>query len=265
MCDVETIAILGFVEMKPKTNLHSYIFIDESGKPEVYSAKGVNLVETGVASRYLVLVAIRTSDQLILQQQVTEFRLNLLKSRELSSRFSSAYTLDSFHAQTDYLEVRQKFYEYINTLDVKIDVLVVEKLKCYPALKQSPGKLYGVMAGQLLKNIAHQSENTEIIFSRKDSKLKLRQELEVEVEQVRLEYMQQHPNLDSNFKLSYYHSPHYSHGGLQIADYVAFAVYQVFERNVWDYYEMIKTSIGKIQDICNKKYYTRSNPLKLST
>jgi len=238
-----------------------WIFIDESGKPEVYSTKGINLVESGQATKYLVLAAIRSGDQLELQQKITEFRASLLKDSELTRVFSSAYTLDSFHAQNDYSEVRERFYNFILTLNIKIDVIAVEKLKTFDALKQNPGKMYGVMSGQLLKNLCHQAEYTEIIFSRKDSKLKLRQELETEVERVRLNYLESHPKLKPNLKLNYYHNPHYSHGGLQIADYVAYAVFQVFENNNREWYEIIRGKIGKIQDICNKKYFTQSNPL----
>ena len=244
---------------------NQWLFIDESGKPEVYSAKGVNLVETGSATKYLVLAAVRTEDQLKLQQDVTEFRLSLLKDVNLKKLFSSTYSLDSFHAQKDYPQVKERFYKFINNVSVKIDVLVVEKLLCFDPLKQNPSKMYGVMSGQLIKNLCHQVENTEIVFSRKDSKLKLRQELETEVERVRLDYLNQHPKLKSNIKLNYHHNPHYSHGGLQIADYVAYAIFQVYERGNGEWYKVIKSSIGKIQDICNKKYFTRSNPLELST
>lgn len=243
---------------------NQWIFIDESGKPEVYSAKGINLVEKNQASKYLVLAAVRTINQLDLQQNVTEFRLNLLKDKNLTKILSSAYTLDSFHAQTDYPQVKEKFYQFILQLDIKIDVLVVEKLKTYGPLKQNPGKMYGVMSGQLIKNICHQAKNTEIIFSRKDSKLKLRQELEAEVERIRLNYLDSHPKLKPNLKLSYFHNPHYSHGGLQVADYIAFSLFQVYEYNNKKWYEIVRDKIGKIQDICNKKYFTRSNPLKLS-
>lgn len=247
--------------MKSKIVSHQWLFIDESGKPEVYSARGINLVKQKQASKFLILAAVRSKNQLELQQQITEFRLSLLKDQVLTNIFSSAYTLDSFHAQTDYKEVKKRLYSFITTLSIKIDVLVVEKLLCYDPLKRSPGKMYGVMAGQLIKNLCHQTQNTEIVFSRKDSKLKLRQELEAEVERVRLNYLQDHPQLNANLKLSYYHNPHYTHGGLQIADYIAFAVYQVCERNDRQWYEMVEPAIGKIQDICNKKYFTRSNPL----
>lgn len=240
---------------------YNYVFLDESGKPEVYSAKGTNLVQNGQATKFLVLAAVRTDDQLLIQQQITDFKVRLLKDDNLKKIFSSAYTLDSFHAQSDYPIVRERFYNFINSLNIKIDVIVVEKLKCFEQIKRTPGKLYGVMAGQLLKNICHQSIKTEIIFSRKDSKLKLRQELEFEVERVRLDYLQAHQNLQTQFIVSYLHNPHYTHGGLQIADYVAYAVFQAYENNNRKWYEIIKNKIGKIQDICNKKYFTRSNPL----
>ncbi len=248
--------MIEYIQMDPQ-----FIFFDESGKPEVFSSKGINLVLNGTATKFLVLAAIRTTDQLLLQQNITDFRSTLLKDRSLTNIFSSGYALDAFHAQTDYPQVRQKFYEFISTLDIKIDVLVVEKVKCYEELQREPGRLYGVMAGQLLKNLMHQKPHTEIIFSRRDSKLKLRQELQIEVERVRLDYMQQHPQLQSTIDLRYYHNPHYSHGGLQVADYVSYAVFQVFENGKRNWYEIIKNKIGKIQDICNKKYFTRSNPL----
>jgi hypothetical protein len=239
----------------------TYIFIDESGKPEVYSARGINLVEQGSATKFLVLAAVRTGDQLALQQKVTDFKSSLLHDKDLVKLFSPSYALDNFHAQTDYDEVKKRFYEFIATLDIKLNIIVVDKLKCYPALKNNAGKMYGVMSGQLLRSICHQSEKTQIIFSRKDSKLKLRQELEVEVERIRLSYLAKHPNLNSTTTINYQHNQHYTHGGLQVADYIAYAIFQVFENNNRKWYEIIKNNVGQIQDICNKKYFTRSNPL----
>ncbi len=241
-------------------NNKTYIFLDESGKPEIYSAAGKNLVELHQASKYLVIAAIRCEDQLLLQQQITEFRLKLLRDPEINTIFSSAYSLDAFHASPDYKQVRVAFYEFIQTLDIKIDVIAVEKLKTAQVLQQNPGKLYGVMAGQLLKDQLHRTE-TEVIFSRKDSKLKLQKELNVEVERQRLSFLSKHPDLDTNVELKYFHNPHYSHGGLQVADYIAFAVFHVFENNNKEWYELIKSKIGRVHDICNNQYFTKRNPL----
>lgn len=247
--------------MLTNKNENVYIFFDESGKPEVFSSRGMNLVEKGFATKFLVLSAIRTSDQLLLQQQIVDFRAKLLKDKTLNKIFSASYTLDPLHANNDYPEVREMFYEFIASLDIQINVLVVEKMRCFPALQRDASRMYGIMAGQLLKDICHKADMTEIIFSRKDSKLKLRELLEYEVDRVRLEFFKNNPELDQKFKLSYRHNHHYTHGGLQVADYVAYAIFQVFERGERKYYEIIKDKIGSIRDVCNKKYFTRSNPL----
>lgn len=240
----------------------TYIFLDESGKPEVFSSTGSNLVERGVATRYLVLAAVRSPDQMDLQRRITAFKSELLHDTTLTSIFSSAYALDAFHATVDYVAVRERFYAFIANLDVKIDVVVVEKRKCHEPLQRQPGKLYGVMSGLVLRDLCHQADQTEIIFSRKDSKLRLRNELELEVERIRLEYLDKHPGLETNgVSVKYKHNPHYSHGGLQVADYAAFAVFKLFEHGDRRWYDLLKGKIGKVHDVCNKKYFTRSSPL----
>ncbi len=135
-------------------NPNTYIFIDESGKPEVFSSKGINLVSKGMASRYLILAAVRSHNQLELQQKITDFKAELLKDTVLQKRFSTAYTLDAFHAHNDYDEVKERFYAFISTLDIKLDVIVTEKLKCYEPLQQNPSKMYGVMADSCSKQSA---------------------------------------------------------------------------------------------------------------
>ncbi len=52
----------------------NFIFLDESGKPEVFSSRGVNLVVKNQASKFLVISAIGTTDQLDIQRKVTAFR-----------------------------------------------------------------------------------------------------------------------------------------------------------------------------------------------
>lgn len=239
-----------------------YIFLDESGKPEVYSKKGINLVATKVSSKHLVIAAIKVPDQLSLQKEVTAVRLKILKNKKISSKFSTAYSLDSFHAQTDYPEVKQLFYKWIKNckLDLKITVIVAEKLKAYTSLQQNPAQLYAVVSGELLKRVLHTASEIEVIFSRRDATLKIRQNLELVINSARVSFTDKY-KLDGGAYIFYHHNPHYSHGGLQIADYIAHAVFQVFENNKREYYNIIKRRIGYIQDIFNKKSYSRSNPL----
>jgi hypothetical protein len=248
--------------MKSKVDTKSYIFLDESGKPEVYSVKGTNLVTAGTASKYLVIAAVRTTDHLALQQEVTACRLALLKDKSLTKTFSPNYALNAFHAQTDYPSVRKRFCEWIrdSSLDLKISVIIANKLKAYPQLQRDSGRFYATLAGQLLKRFLHTAEDVEVIFSRRDSSLKTRERVNLVVDTIRLHFAQDH-TLEPKTEVRYYHNPHYTHGGLQIADYVAYAVFQVFERRERQWYDIIKHRIGYIQDIFNKKSYSRSNPL----
>lgn len=245
-----------------KKEAKSYIFLDESGKPEIYSRKGTNLVEARLASRYLAIVAIRTMDHLALQQAVTEKRLELLHDPALSVKFSPAYSLDAFHAQTDYPEVKRKVYEWIRdcSLELKITAIVAEKAKAYAALQRDPARLYATVAGQLLKRFLHTAEDIEVVFSRRDASLKARERLQLVVDAIRFDFADSHGAVPRT-RVVYHHSPHYTHGGLQIADYVAHAIFQVFESGRREWFDIIKDRIGYIQDIFNQKSYTRSNPL----
>ncbi|MFA5928004.1 MAG: DUF3800 domain-containing protein [Candidatus Margulisiibacteriota bacterium] len=240
----------------------SYIFLDESGKPEVFSKRGENLVRSGKASKYLIIAAVRTTDHLQLQQAGTNEKLNILNNNSISTKFSPAYSLDSFHAQVDYPEVKQHFYNWIasNPLGLKLTVIVAEKQKAYLGFQQDPGRLYANVAGQLLKNFLHTADGVEVIFSRKDGTLKARENLQLVVDTHRLEYANSH-NITLPARISYHHKPHYTHTGLQVADYVAHAVFQVFENGNRQWWDIIKDSVSTVQDIFNKQFYTKRNPL----
>jgi len=248
--------------MPKKTDKKSYIFLDESGKPEVYSRKGTNLVKQGSASKFLIIVAVRVSDQLKIQELVTEKRLEILRDKSLSSRFSTAYSLNAFHAQTDYKEVKESFYKWINEcpVDLKISAIIAEKMKAYSSLQRESSRMYATVAGELLKRLLHTAEDVEVIFSRRDSSLKARERLEIVVDTLGLAFANQH-NFNKKANALYHHNPHYTHGGLQIADYVAHALFQLFENKDRRWWDMIKDRVGYVQDIFNKKSYSRSNPL----
>jgi hypothetical protein len=69
--------------MKQVITGRQYIFLDESGRPEILSAKGKNLVADGVTSKHLVISAVVTEDPFVLQRQVLEAKLRGIQSNEL--------------------------------------------------------------------------------------------------------------------------------------------------------------------------------------
>lgn len=242
-----------------------HIFLDESGKPEVFSAKGVNLVANGAATKHLVIAAVKTTDHLSLQQGVTEFKNGLLKDPAICKELSADYALDSFHANHDKEIIRRAFYEYISGLKgIEVHVIVVEKTSCTETLQRNPLTMYGLMSGLLLQGMAHQDNQAEIIFSRQDKRKQFKEQLELEVERIREYYWAKHKRPPEGINLRYQHNPHYSHAGLQIADYVAFATFRHFETNDSKYLASIQGNVRHIYHFNNKEHFTLSRPLKLS-
>jgi hypothetical protein len=229
------------------------IYLYESGKPEVFNNAGnKNLVELGNASKYLILSAVMTNNQLQLQKDINNFRISLLNDPELSKLFTSTYSLSDFHAYNDYPIIKTKFLEFISKLDnISIEVLVVNKLSMPLILQQNPNRMYGTVAGFLLRDILNC--NSEIIFSRKDTKLRLQKEIEIEVEKLRISFT--NDNNSRDVKVNYLHNPHHTHGGLQVADYVAHAVFQHFENQKPDQLLLIKSKIVNLRvlNISSKK------------
>jgi Protein of unknown function (DUF3800) len=227
------------------------LFLDESGKPEVFNNQGnKNLVLLGNASKFLILCSVSTFEQLSIQQQINEFRLSLLKDDQLKHLFTSTYSLSDFHAYLDYPIIRKRFLIFVTSLsNIKIDIVVAEKLKLPLVFQQHPNSMYGVLSGLLLAD--NLDCNCEIIFSRKDTKLRLQKEIEIEVEKTRLT-LNSRNNLPTDVKINYLHNPHHTHGCLQIADYIAYAVFQKYENNKEELYEIIKDKINSTKIVTKK-------------
>ncbi len=97
-----------------KKNL--YIFIDESGNFD-FSPKGTS---------YFALTAISTTNPLNLREEIMRLKYRLL---------AEGYDLEYFHATEDKQEVRDFFFDLLETLDdFEIDCVLAQKNKANPSL-----------------------------------------------------------------------------------------------------------------------------------
>jgi hypothetical protein len=247
--------------MKQLIKGKQYIFLDESGRPETITIKGKNLVAEGVTSEYLVICAVVTQNPMNIQRQVLNAKLAGLASTDLANHLSIKHSLEVFHASSDTEPIRQYVYRRIADMtDFKALILVAEKLKAYDSFQKNRDSFYNAMCGQLLKRVLHTHEECSIVISRKDSNLGIQKNLNTEIDRLRLEYFEEH-GIEVKTRFNFEHNPHYSHSALQIADYLAFSVFKVFENKERKYFELVKGQISFIQDIFNKKVYTKENPL----
>lgn len=190
-----------------------------------------------------------------------QIKLDGLRSDEMKGHISIKHSLEVFHASSDTETIRQYVIKNIAAIkDYKAIVLVADKMKAYESFQHDRESFYNAMCGQLLKRILHTHEESYIVISRKDANLGVQKNLNAEIDRLRLEFFEEH-GYDVVTKMNFEHNPHYSHSVLQIADYFAWIVFQMFEYNNKMYYELVKERLSFIHDIFNKKIYTKENPL----
>ncbi len=96
--------------MKEPKSGKQYIFLDESGRPEIIAKSGVNLVTTNQTSKFLVISIVTTSTPIILQEQVLKFKLKCLTSADIIPHITMRDSLEVLHASNDPVIFRDSIF-----------------------------------------------------------------------------------------------------------------------------------------------------------
>jgi hypothetical protein len=233
--------------MKPGAQ---HIFVDESGRPEVFNKKGDDLLAVGKTSKYLVIAAIRTADPQRLAREVAAAAPTGGKPRIL-------------HAVTDGPGLKSRVLTTLAGLDVVASAIVMDKTMLDPAQtwRTDPTRFYNEMLGYLLGDQLHSYARTTIVISRKDF------DTAKELQQMATTIGDRHRVVLGGFSKWSGHSvdaqlrTHASSRGLQAADYIAWAVFQAFERGNMKWTQLAQPILGSIWDLGRVTRYTRKNPM----
>ncbi len=237
-----------------------YIFLDESGRPEIISSRGEDLLLTGKTSKYLTIAVVLTDDPLGIHREVTRAKNDALNNPDFAHLFTLEYCLDIFHAHSDKIEIKKFFLNRMRDFDFKAQAIVAEKAKAMGAFKRDPERFYNSMCELLLRSNLHKKESVEIVVSRKDTRLSVGKNFTDMLNLYRNEYLAKF-GITFKAKIFTRTKPHYSHSALQVVVYVAWAVHRAFETGDISYYKIIEPKISLVWDVFNKKYYTKRNPL----
>ena len=228
------------------------IYVDESGRPEVFNKRGDDLLASGLTSNHLVVAAVRTTNPSTLGSAIAGVApTGSGKPRVL-------------HAVQDPDNVRRRVCRAIAAQDVIATAIVMDKRQLDPARswQRDSARFYNEMLGFLLGDCLQLHERTEIMMSRKD--VDAQKELQEQLDSVvarhkvilgRMAKVQPH-------SVSIHQVRHRDSRGLQAADYVAYAVFQAFERNEMEFYELLQPVLGRVWDLARARSYTRRDPMK---
>lgn len=196
-----------------------YIFIDESG----------DLGDDG--SKYFIITAIWTEkselfDRLIKNIRRFKFRKVLRKVNEIKANSSSH-------------ELREHILKKFNEIDgIKGHAIILEKKKVFSKyLKDDKHKLYNYVCGVLASTMTFESKHLVVRIDRSKGKQALRDDFDGYI-------IRKCTENDINRRVEVYHSWSHAWSGLQIVDFISWAVFQKFEYNNDYYHKLIEKKIN---------------------
>ncbi len=205
-----------------------YVYLDEAGNLD-FSSNG---------TRFFVLGALTTTRPSGAYRDLTELKYDLI---ELGTN------IEYFHAAEDTQAVRNRVFEVIkaNFNGMRFDALIVEKRKTGPALRHEE-KFYPTMLGYLIRFVIEHAvrDYTEVIvFTDRIPIQRKRKAIEKAVKQT-LSAM-----LPSGVRYRVLHHDSKSNFGLQLADYITWAVYRKWDRDDARPFDLVRTVVKTQFDI----------------
>ncbi len=217
-----------------------YIFLDEGGD--------FNFSKTG--TKYFTLTCVSMLRPFSLHTELDTYKYDLIEYRKLPR-----INMEFFHCADDNKYVRQKVFELLSKgLEVDtVDTVIVEKSKTGPAL-QKPEQFYPKMLGYVLRYAIENAvdEIGEIVVITDSIPVnKKRKAVEKSLKHILKEML---PKETPYIVMHHASKAHY---GLQVADYLNWAVFRKWEHKDTTHYDKLDSLIRSEFDIfrSGRKHY----------
>ena len=237
------------------------IYVDESGSPDVFSTGGEDLLSLGRTPNHLVIAALRCPDPNVVARCVASC---VTWANTLPDRTRPSGPVVSLHAGRDDPRVREHVCRELAQLPIKATAIVMDKRLLDPARtwRNDRRAFYNEMAARLLSDSFHLHEQTRIIFSRKNHETTadlrvMMAALEAEWSQFMARVAPKPPKLVSARQELAARNP-----GLQAVDYVAWALFRVFERGDMTHYRLLQPIIRHVSDLGHLTHYSSKHPIE---
>ena len=209
-----------------------YIFLDEGGNFD-FSVKG---------SKYFSLTCVSLFRPFHINNRLDGYKYDLLEHR-----IQPRLDLEYFHCADDNRHVKARVFDILaeDLPNHSVDAVIVEKSKTGPALRE-PVKFYPKMIGFLLRYTIEQahSEIGEVVVITDTIPLaKKKSAIEKAIKSTLHEMLRR----DTPFRVMHHASK--AHYGLQIADYMNWAILRKWEKSDCVIYDKVATKVRSEFDI----------------
>ena len=200
----------------------AYIFLDESG----------DLGFKSTSSNWFLFTIVLTNDHRKIEKCVRNAH------QRLARKYKKVGELHAYHSQPS---VRKKLLSDLAQIeDLKILCIVLNKKKVYVDLQNQKNYLYNYTANILLdrlhkKNILDTTEPIELYIDQKDTNKFIQENFEI--------YLKQNLTKKRNSRINIQIKPSHTEKCLQAVDFLSWAIFRKYEKNDYEYYEIIKNKI----------------------
>jgi hypothetical protein len=243
--------------MKPSS---LWIFVDESGNPDVVNRYGKDLLATGQTSHYFVMAAVRTDDPTGLRRAMDGC------IAWADARYGSGIgrgPVTALHARDDRSDLREHVERELALLPVKTMAVAMDERLLDPTKtwRTDRTKFYNEMAAYLLGDSLHVHAATSIVFSHKNhdglADLQVMTKAVAKRWSAVLRKTGATPTRATATHLKCAQDP-----ALYAADYVAWAVFRGFEIGDMVHMQRLQPVLSHVWDLARVTHHTRKNPMK---
>lgn len=216
-----------------------YLFLDEGGD--------LNFAPSG--TRHFTMTCVTTFRPFVLDQELTELRYDFIES---------SLDIEYFHASEDKQAIRDRVFATLSARlsSYRVDCIIAEKRKAAPSLRTEV-RFYPLILGWLLsyvvKGIMMKFPNlTDYIIITDQLPIKRKRDaVEKAIKRILAE------KLPEEIKYKILHHDSKSCPGLQIADYLNWAIFRKWERNDLRSFSVVSAGIESEFDIfkSGKKFW----------
>lgn len=247
--------------MKETENVKAYYYFDEAGDSNILGHHGVNLVESGVASKVFMVGYLETKNPKGLTKSLNALHKEICEDELLREIPSMEKTKVAFHAAKDCPEVRDRVFRLLKNLDFTYYCVVLQKREEFfrKRFEFKNTEIYKYAVKNLLENRLHLYSEIDCYFSslgnvvRKDT---MQSAIDSAIDAFSSKWHYENKNSIRIFIQQASEIPL-----LQASDYVLWTIQRVYEKKEYRFYNYLKDKIKIVHDILDFKYYSSKNPM----
>ncbi|HEX8141191.1 MAG TPA: DUF3800 domain-containing protein [Pyrinomonadaceae bacterium] len=236
--------------MKKPKDCHSYFFVDESGDPTFYDARGNLIVGAERGSSPLLIIGfVETQDPHALRRAVLDVQQEVLTEPYFKRIPSLRKTAVAFHAKDDAPEIRYLFYRRIKELEFKAQFIVARKIEKVfrNDFRADEDQFYDHLVSRAFRDVLHRYKQNSIYFAKRGSRDRQEPLLQAILKAKKTFEQTHNKGIDTVITVQA-QSPK-GEPCLSIIDYVNWALQRAYTKKEMRYYEYIEEKVSFVLDL----------------